>query len=533
MKISPKQIAIVILCVIIALIPTYIAITYYLIEGNSLDVNYRVTVADNNGKFLSLTDEESIDVAEAVIRMNKKLYAAGNLAITSLGEKYYTITIESEGHSASYKYYFSTNKDEKTIVRDAEGRYYYLDYNDAKKFLSLPCAHVFYESSVPPALSIFGGSDIMPHEGEWKFKNVSGSSAKVELELTRDDITYSMNSSTKLSFSISPDKCTVKLTDSSGNLIGNYSSLGSIPYERLDSEGLCFEIYAEWSDSKDAYGYAKYKFYSTVGEAPKFSINKTIEESGGFFIISVTNVSAPSKIEFSSTPSINYNPYFFSVNENAYAFIPIDKDLNAPETYTFNLAYGETVYSVNVNVTQRNILERDYDNPQIHRTVAAIEEYRGLLSSVGGNCDADFFTEEKFLDYDTVFSDDIAGIRLGFGHKRRPSNGDAEFRLDGVDYYMEKGTNVTAIGSGKVVYVGEAALLGKFVVIDHGMGLKTWYCTLSEAKCDVGATVKKGDVIGVSGSTGYTNANGVYLITTLKNVPICPYFLQEKGVTFN
>ena len=40
-------------------------------------------------------------------------------------------------------------------------------------------------------------------------------------------------------------------------------------------------------------------------------------------------------------------------------------------------------------------------------------------------------------------------------------------------------------------------------------------------------------VIGVSCSTGYTNANGVYLITTLKNVPICPYFLQEKGITFN
>jgi len=533
MKISPKQIAVVILCVIIALIPTYIAITYYLIESNSVDENYEVTVTDNNGKFISLTDEEVTDVAEAVIRMNEKLYAAGNLAITSLGEKYYTITIESDSHSASYRYYFTTNKNEKTIVRDTEGRYYYLEYSDAKKFLSLPCAHIFYESAIPPALSIFGGRDILPYEGKWEYKNVNGSSANVGLELTENDMTYAMNSSTKLSFSTAPDKCTVKLTDASGSLIGNYTSLDAIPYERLDSESLCFEIYAEWSDSKEAYGYAKYRFFSTVGEAPEFSINKTVAESGGFFIIRVTNVSAPNKIEFSSTPSINYTPYFFKVNENAYAFIPIDKDLNAPETYTFNLAYGETVYSVNVNVTQRNVLERDYDNLQIHRTDAAIEEYRGLLSAVGGNCDADFYTEEKFLDYDTVFSDEVAGIRLGFGHKRRPSNGDAEFRLDGVDYYMEKGTNVTAIGSGKVVYVGEAALLGKFVVIDHGMGLKTWYCTLSEAKCEMGATVKKGDVIGVSGSTGYTNSNGVYLITTLRDLPVCPYFLQEKGITFN
>ncbi len=533
MKISPKQLAIAILCVIIALIPTYIAITYYVIESNSFDESYQVTVTDNNGKFISLTDEEVTDVAQAVLRMNEKLYAAGNLDITSLGEKYYSITVESETLSASYRYYFTTNKDEKTVVRDTEGRYYYLEYNDAKKFLSLPCAHVFYETAIPPSLSIFGGRDILPHEGKWEYKNVSGSSVKVEPELTKKDMTYAMNSSTKLSFSISPDKCTVKLTDASGSVIGNYSSLDDIPYERLDSQSLCFEIYADWNGSKEAYGYAKYKFHSTVGKTPEFSINKTSAESGEFFIVRVTNVSAPNKIEFSSTPAINYSPYFFSVGENAYGLIPIDKELDAPQAYTFNLAYGETVYSVNVNVTQRNILERDYDNVTIHRTDAAVAEYLGLLSSIGGKCESDLYTAEKFLDYDTALSDDVAGIRLGFGHKRRPSNGDAHFRLDGVDYYMEDNTDVSAIASGKVVYVGEAELLGKFVVIDHGMGLKTWYCTLSETKCEVGATVTKGDVIGVSGSTGYTSSNGVYLITTLRDLPICPYSLQEDGLKFN
>ena len=297
MKISPKQIAVAILCVIIALIPTYIAITYYFIERDSVNESYQVTVTDNNGRILSLKDNEIEGIAVAVIRMNEKLYAAGNLDITTLSEKYYTIIVESETYSSSYRYYFSVDENEKTVVRDAEGRYYYLEYNDVKAFLSLPCAHVFYKIAVPPTLSIFGGRDVLPYEGRWEYKNVSGTSSKVDPELTDRDMTYSMNSSTTLSFSTPPEKCTIKLTDAEGKLIGNYTSLEELPYSRLDSESICFEIYAEWNGSKDAYGYAKYKFYSTVGDAPEFSINESTIESGEFVIIRATNVSAPNKID--------------------------------------------------------------------------------------------------------------------------------------------------------------------------------------------------------------------------------------------
>ena len=62
MKISPKQIAVAILCVIIALIPTYIAITYYFIERDSASENYQVTVTDNNGTVLAANQPKIVSI---------------------------------------------------------------------------------------------------------------------------------------------------------------------------------------------------------------------------------------------------------------------------------------------------------------------------------------------------------------------------------------------------------------------------------------------------------------------------------------
>ena len=160
----------------------------------------------------------------------------------------------------------------------------------------------------------------------------------------------------------------------------------------------------------------------------------------------------------------------------------------------------------------------------------ALKEYNDLINEIGRKYETTRYFSDKFIDYSLEHTSDISKIVLGFGNLRIPSNDDAPFRLDGVDYFIASGTNVTAIASGKVVYVGESELLGKFLVIDHGLGLKTWYCNLDETLSTVGAMVAKGDTIGKPGSSGYKNTRGVYLITTVMNVPVCPYSLQEDGL---
>ena len=276
MKISPKQLAIAILCIIIAFIPTYAAITYYFVQNSDINQNYEVIITDHQGKYVELSESDTKDVAKAILKMNDKLHAAGNIGVGSLGDKYYNITVSAdESVISAYKYYFSTNENEKTIVKDTEGRYYYLDYEDVKKFLSLPCASIFYNNSSLPVLSIFGGDDVLPIEGKWQYVTISGSTSTIDPITTSDDVSHAMNGATKLSFSTVPDKCTVRITTMDGLVIGNYTSLEDIPYYKLDSDRYCFEIHAEWTSVENCSGYAKYKFYSTIGLAPEFSINKT------------------------------------------------------------------------------------------------------------------------------------------------------------------------------------------------------------------------------------------------------------------
>ena len=533
MKILPKQIAIAILCIIIAFIPTYVAITYYFVKDSApADGYYSVSITDEKGAAVSIDGTNEGRLAETILKINNKMSPADTeISNDSLPEKFLDITVSSENGKSSYRYYFSLR--EETVILDKESNEFFtVGFNDAKSFLSLPCAYPLYSSSALPTLSIFGGDDVIPTEASWKYKNVSGDMINSNgFNISEAAPIHAMNSSTKLSFNIAPDRCSVKVTQN-GRVIAEGDGLSCIPYDKLDDGSVSFEIYAEWTSSEEYSGYAKYRFTSSVGLEPEFFINKTSIQSGEFVLVYAKNISAPQKIEFSSTPEINFTPVFFEENGLVYALIPIDKNLEAPQKYTLRFTYGEKTSEATVNVSQREIKERDYDCLSItaKRDQKAIDGYNKLLNEIGMKYETTRYFSDKFIDYSLEYTSDIATIVLGYGHLRIPNNNDSPFRLDGVDYFIASGTNVTAAASGKVVYVGENELLGRFIVIDHGLGLKTWYCNLGEALTTVNTTVAKGDSIAKPGITGYKNTSGVYLITTVMNVPVCPYSLQEDGL---
>ena len=533
MKISSKNIIITILCLLIAFIPTYIAMTYYFVKDATPDKGYyTVIINDQDGEAIEVGGDQSDRIASIILKMNTKIYAAGSIDNEAIPKKYYDITVVSKDFSVSHRYYFSTDEGVATLVMDKDGLFYYLSYNDAKEFLSTSCAYAFYETSSLPVLSIFGGDDVLPNEARWSYKALDGSTVSLSPAVDSESRTYAMNSTTKLSFSSAPSKCSVTVYQN-GKKIAEGADLSVIPYEKFESGPLSFEISAEW-DSGDCSGYAKYKFDTVIGLAPEFFINKTTVKSGEYFLVYAKNVSAPQKIQFQSFPSINYSPVFFEENGMVYALIPIDKDLQSPQTYEFSFSYGEQTSKISVQVEARNIYDNkpyDCSNLGVQRDAEALNEYYGLLNQIGGKYETTRYFSDKFDDYELMYEYDISHIILGYGHRRTPNNGDDPFRLDGVDYFMASGTNVTAIASGKVVYIGECELLGKFVVIDHGLGLKTWYCNLGQISTTLGKTVGKNDIIGKPGATGYKNSSGVYLITTIMNVPVSPYPLQEEGLT--
>lgn len=77
---------------------------------------------------------------------------------------------------------------------------------------------------------------------------------------------------------------------------------------------------------------------------------------------------------------------------------------------------------------------------------------------------------------------------------------------NGTDFGVSIGTEVMAAANGKILATGDSGryAYGKWMVIDHGNGLVTLYGHLSKQKISKGKSVKKGDVIGLSGNTGYS-----------------------------
>ncbi len=89
----------------------------------------------------------------------------------------------------------------------------------------------------------------------------------------------------------------------------------------------------------------------------------------------------------------------------------------------------------------------------------------------------------------------------GFGWRRDPIDGSREFHK-GVDIVAPNGTPVHAAADGLVTAAGRMAGYGSMIHLAHGYGLGTRYGHLSRVLVTPGQRVKRGDVIGLVGSTG-------------------------------
>ncbi|MEP1034977.1 peptidoglycan DD-metalloendopeptidase family protein [Ekhidna sp.] len=114
--------------------------------------------------------------------------------------------------------------------------------------------------------------------------------------------------------------------------------------------------------------------------------------------------------------------------------------------------------------------------------------------------------QENTPSISPVKSSDLTRLTSGFGMRMHPVQKVRKMHL-GVDFSCPIGTEIFATASGEViaVEVNEGGY-GKLITIKHGNAYHTKYAQLSEFKVKVGDLVKKGDVIGLSGSSGMSTA---------------------------
>jgi septal ring factor EnvC (AmiA/AmiB activator) len=99
-------------------------------------------------------------------------------------------------------------------------------------------------------------------------------------------------------------------------------------------------------------------------------------------------------------------------------------------------------------------------------------------------------------------------LTSSMGHRKDPMSGVDDFHA-GLDIAAERGTSVYATAEGTVSEAGYRNAYGNLIVLDHGFGIQTRYGHLSKVLVRQGDPVKRGDVIGLVGSTG--RATGPHL----------------------
>jgi len=116
-----------------------------------------------------------------------------------------------------------------------------------------------------------------------------------------------------------------------------------------------------------------------------------------------------------------------------------------------------------------------------------------------------------------------------FGERLDPFNGEGAFHT-GVDVASDYGAPVRATADGVVTIADNHAGYGRLVVIDHGFGITTWYAHLSAFATMATTRVKRGQVIGYTGSSGRSTGPHVHYEVRVNNAPINPWrYMKSSG----
>lgn len=211
---------------------------------------------------------------------------------------------------------------------------------------------------------------------------------------------------------------------------------------------------------------------------------------------------------------LNVSGYFddkdisFIHNKNWVAFLGIDAEAK-PGDHKLKLSLSGKESEININVKKREF-------PSIPMIVTKALRDKGYTAKkvVDNIRNKDNPSINKVLEsftpvayFNSPFEFPLKEINesgLSFGELIKGK--DYELQHFGVDLRAKLNTEVFAVNDGKIVLADNLSNYGKTIIIDHGLGIYSLYLHLNSFKASLGQMVKKDQVIGLSGSSGYSTA---------------------------
>lgn len=229
-----------------------------------------------------------------------------------------------------------------------------------------------------------------------------------------------------------------------------------------------------------------------------------------------------------ATTSLSFQPTFFPEGEEHLALLPVAYTTPAG-VYTLQIQVGETSFDYEINVTDREF------------TVQYLTVDATVTANTAGNDDANTEWNQKIEPLKQVsdpvkywsgaFVQPVQGeITTEYGAIRYTNGSTNADRHGGIDIAAAQGTQISAANAGKILFADFIQLTGNTVVLEHGLGLKSFYYHMDSLDVAEGDMVATGDPIGKVGTTGFSTGPHLHYALLVNNVYVNPWTAFETGI---
>jgi hypothetical protein len=220
------------------------------------------------------------------------------------------------------------------------------------------------------------------------------------------------------------------------------------------------------------------------------------------------------------------NISLLSDNERSIWFSFIGADLTAePGRYKVEIKDNHTPHYVMMSVFSRDYGVRRLNLPE--KMVSLSADTLKRVRRESKRMEEIFSSPAEHPLWSGKWIRPVPGDIVGPFGRKSIINGMKRAPHSGVDFRAAEGTPVKAANRGKVVLVNDHFFSGLSVVIDHGGGIHSMYFHLDYSFVQVDQLIEKGDVIGLSGSTGRATGPHLHFGIRLNGNRINPINLLE------
>ncbi len=152
--------------------------------------------------------------------------------------------------------------------------------------------------------------------------------------------------------------------------------------------------------------------------------------------------------------------------------------------------------------------------PNKQRVARTKKEYQEAMEIYNSSSDEIYWKDDFIYPLNSKITSD-------FGTKR-VYNGQLKSYHGGTDFKAKDNTEIIASNSGIVRISANRFYAGNSIVIDHGQGVYSCYFHLNTMNFKVGDFIKKGEVLGLSGSTGRVTGPHLHFTFRINGLQVDP-----------